>query len=628
MLREGDVMCLYCAQASLEAADSVGIDPTITKGIAIAAAIVMSVSALAPMTTNPVKIKAGSVCAKANQKVVTSSNTFVCKKSGKKYIWKVQKKKASVTTAPTGPARPTNTAPSAQPVVLPVEYTLCNKIGEKVIGETRFARCSWMGHANSEQEAIQNRKWRIFEIVKTSTSQSNNYSTTPVENAVCTNSGDTFDVTGGILECRWIAGKKLQWIKINSIKKSFTNSVSPVPIDVCKLKNVDSKVIRTGRDERQEVGFPLRDPDRNGMNVVGTNEVLIVPIDFPDFPGGPGVQEQLANDTKWLLDWYSYYSNGKSKFNVTTINRWLRMPKERGAYPTDGKTTSALTDGNQVMGNQAQVFIDEIGKEVDLRKFSTVYTFHPQGEFVLNDLIVRNHQFKIKEGQKRLNFFSWGRNVEGPENLKWAYYIHETIHDFGIVGHAPGNGWPFGMMANQAGISLALNTWEQFLLGWLPNEQIYCDDAATLKTATISLTPVEREDKQTKMAIIRLSPTRAIVVESHGIDKWSSFKTADREFSPGFYSIMAYVVDLDKSVAPPVKSDGDSLRNEDWAWAVWQKVDGGPSHGFPATLGWWPGWNMSDRVAVLGDTFTIEGIRIKFVATGDFETIEISKVNR
>jgi hypothetical protein len=57
------------------------------------------------------------------------------------------------------------------------------------------------------------------------------------------------------------------------------------------------------------------------------------------------------------------------------------------------------------------------------------------------------------------------------------------------------------------------------------------------------------------MAVLRLSPTKAIVVESHGIDKWSSFKFGDREFPPGFYSVMAYVVDLDKTVAPPTNAD-------------------------------------------------------------------------
>jgi hypothetical protein len=134
---------------------------------------------------------------------------------------------------------------------------------------------------------------------------------------------------------------------------------------------------------------------------------------------------------------------------------------------------------------------------------------------------------------------------------------------------------------------------------------------------------VEREDKQTKMAVIRLSPTKAIVVESHGIDKWSDFKAGGREFPPGFYSVMAYVVDLDKAVAPPVNSDGSSVLNDDWAWAVWQKVSGGRSNEF--NLQYFD-WNrVNDYVAVLGDSFVIEGVRIKFVGTGDYETIEISK---
>jgi hypothetical protein len=170
---------------------------------------------------------------------------------------------------------------------------------------------------------------------------------------------------------------------------------------------------------------------------------------------------------------------------------------------------------------------------------------------------------------------------------------------------------------------LALNPWEQFLFDWLPADQIYCDDVATLKTATVSLSPVEREDRQTKMAVIRLSATKAIVVESHGIDTWSNFKFGDRGFPPGFYSIMAYIVDLDKNAAPPINSDGTSQGNDDWAWAVFQRVQGGPSNEFNVSVG--ERKLLSSFVAVLGDSFVIEGVRIKFVSTGDYETIEISR---
>jgi hypothetical protein len=63
--------------------------------------------------------------------------------------------------------------------------------------------------------------WRQFPIIKVSNSKSNNYAITPSESASCNNSGDTFDVSGGYLECRWINGNKLQWIKINTVKTSL-----------------------------------------------------------------------------------------------------------------------------------------------------------------------------------------------------------------------------------------------------------------------------------------------------------------------------------------------------------------------------------------------------------------------
>jgi hypothetical protein len=582
-------------------------------------------------------VKAGAKCTKAGTTATAAGKKFTCVKSGTRLVWnKGVAVKAAPKPSPNPVFKPVEPTPTPTPVVtptptptpetpLPREGSQCPAIGNKVSNSTGAMRCSWAGHANTTEEAKERMIWLKFVEYKTSTSQSNSYTSTPLENASCTNSGDTFDVAGGKLECRWVTGKKLQWIKINTVKKTFTNAKSPVSIDVCKLQMSASKADRTGRNSGAgQVGFPLVNSDKNGMFINGINEVLIVPVDFPDFQGGPELKAQLDYDKKMLVEWYDYFSNGKSKFNVTTINQWLRLPGDRSAYPTDSKSTNALAaDSTTRQGNQAQAFIDEITKVIDLRKFSTVYLFYPDGNYAMSDLIVRNHQFKIKEGLKNMNFFSWGRNLEGMQSLKWAYYIHETLHDFNIIGHAPGNGWPLGNMTNQAGYSQAINPWEQFLLDWLPSDQIYCDDFATMKPITLSLSPVEREDKQTKMAVIKLSPTKAIVVESHGIDKWSDLNAGGRAFPPGFYSVMAYVVDLDKAVAPPTNNDGSSQPNDDWAWAVWQKVLGGPSHNFNFQ---YFNWNkLNDHVAVLGDSFVIEGVRIKFVGTGDYETIEISK---
>lgn len=575
-------------------------------------------------------VKAGVKCAKAGVTSVNAEKRFTCVKSGKRLIWNkgvavrsVAKPVQAAADSAAKPATPAAAAPTQSTpvpeVVLPAEGSACPKLGVKVTGNNGFMKCAWAGGATNDFE--KNIRWRFFPISKVSSSKSNNYKVTPVENAACTSSGDTFNIARGTLECRWVNGAKLQWIKVNTVKTSFTNAKSPVSINVCKLQN-SASVATDGNSGL--VGFPLINSDKHRMKLKGTNEVLIVPIDYPDFPGGGEVLTQLEYDKKWMTDWYDYFSNGQSKFNVTTINKWLRMPKERSAYPSDAKTKGAFAaDHGRRMAEQAQPFIDEITKEVDLRKFTTVYFFYPDGEITFVDFIIRNQVFKTKEGNINLNLFSWGKSLEGMETLKWAYYIHETMHDFNITMHAPGNGWPLSMGANQSGISLALNPWEQFLFDWLPADQIYCDDLATLKSATVSLSPIEREDRQTKMAVIRLSPTKAVIVESHGIDKWSNLKFGDREFPPGFYSVMAYIVDLDKNARPPINSDGTSVSNDDWAWAVWQKVQGSPSNRFNVNVG--EGKNLADYVAVLGDSFVIEGVRIKFVGTGDFETIEISR---
>ena len=583
---------------------------------------ILSLSISLPLIPANAAVKAGASCKTIGITSVTSGRTFTCVKSGKKLVWNrgVAIKAVSPIATP-------------QPQVdIPKENTPCPKVGQKVFVTGGYFKCFWKGSAQDENSGVQGEIakqifWRFFDTPKISTTKSNSYSVKPVENAPCAASGDSYDIAGGILECRWVSGKKLRWIKINTVKKTFANAKSPVPIDACKLQMSASSADRTGRNSGAgQVGFPFVNTIKNGMNPKGTNEILIIPIDFPDFEGIGSPKQQLEYDKKWLVDWYNYFSNGQAKFNVTTVDKWFRMSKPRSGYPTDGKTINGLdsaANGNQ--GRQAQAFIDEITKDIDLRKFSTIYTFYPDGEYTHSDLIVRNHKFTLKEGEKNLNFFSWGKNLEAGENLKWVYFIHETLHDFNIIGHAPGNGWPFGIMANNTGVSYAINAWEQFLLDWLPENQIYCDDINTLKPTVISLSPMEREDKQTKMAVIKISPTKAVVVESHGIDKWSSFNTGDRSFPPGFYSVMAYIVDLDKAAAPPNNSDGTSLSNQNQAWAVWAKVVGGKSTKYPYFAAAF-GEDIYSTTAVLGDSFETEGVRIKFVGSGDYETIEISKI--
>jgi hypothetical protein len=108
-------MCGGCVQSGLSAAEAIGLEPQTTKLITIATAAVMLFSLAAPMAAPTTTVKSGAVCAKANQKIVKAGKTFVCKKSGKKLVWRVEKKKSNsqavapntyTPTTPTEPAKP------------------------------------------------------------------------------------------------------------------------------------------------------------------------------------------------------------------------------------------------------------------------------------------------------------------------------------------------------------------------------------------------------------------------------------------------------------------------------------------------------------------------------------------
>ena len=156
--------------------------------------------------------KAGAKCTKAGATAIAGGKKYTCVKSGKILVWNkgVSVKAATKpelnpvfkpvepTPTPTPTATPTPTP--TQEVQLPSEYSLCPVIGAKVTNSTGTMRCSWGGHANNTEEAKQRMTWRKFIITKSSTSQSSNYTSTPAENATCSNSGDTFDERGGKIE--------------------------------------------------------------------------------------------------------------------------------------------------------------------------------------------------------------------------------------------------------------------------------------------------------------------------------------------------------------------------------------------------------------------------------------------
>ena len=460
---------------------------------------------------------------------------------------------------------------------------------------------------------------------------------TPTAGNSCTKIGlRVFDETS-YLECRWTKGKKLIWIRLSKNPLPFANPKSAVAVSNCKLIGDDLGSTILGFGPSSENNFRLT---RRTVPPIGINKALIVPVDFSDYPGEADLKQTIERQRNLYLQWIDYYSAGKLNVQLDFIPNWVRAPMPSTEYNLDNikdsldKRTSA---GDELTRVYAQKFIDFITKQIDLRQYQTVYILYPKSQKTLRDFVPRVKYYDVKEGRALLSVFAPGVFSLNRGMPYWAFWIHETGHDWGLKGHAPGDGWPVGIMQNQDGFLLNPSAWDQFLMTWLPDEQVYCDLKSDLKTTEIRLSPLQREDKQTKMVGIVLDSSRLLVIESYGIDKW-----ADRRLDSsaqyydfdehGFYAVTAYIVDTREQGQLVRDSQGSNLDTDDGnnnavpRQAKFYPVEGQASNSYG--LNKFGGNLRNDNYfAVQDDSFLIEGIRITFVKADDYNTIKIEKAS-
>ena len=217
------------------------------------------------------------------------------------------------------------------------------------------------------------------------------------------------------------------------------------------------------------------------------------------------------------------------------------------------------------------------------------------------------------------------------------------MHDVGLAGHAPGQGFPFNVMTDQNSNSYSLSAWDQFALGWLDDSQVYCLTRSKIANQVIGISPMEREDSATKTVVIPLNNYSAIVIESHAPGRWSSSKNPNTKMPAGFYGVMVYRVDTrfgndrrfeifygndvsnglgnsDPNAKP--LDNGNDVRFPKYAYFV--PVEGGPSNPWTFFSAYGGPAPKRDYVAIEGDQFITDGIKIEFVKTGDLNQVKVS----
>ena len=450
--------------------------------------------------------------------------------------------------------------------------------------------------------------------------------------SACAKAGITSTSAGKNYTCIK-SGKKLVWdsgvIAQTNTSISYLQSPEVATVNECKLLDQ-----RTNKQQYNNTGFPLTIPNSEPENpniipVTGHSKALFIPIDFSDAPGTPEFLKLMNAQAKEFTDWYTYFSNGKLQFEVTTSNSWIRAPKKASEYVIGHGVANAPNDFGKIMNDTAQEFINAAGNKFNYDGVTSVLFYFPidAKTGITNSILGRNVTLKTPQGDKALVYFSPGtysyeleKKLKVPNSHFWSLWIHELLHSQGIALHSPGNGSRTGLGQEQEMGSTILDVWETFLLGWLNDNQVYCLPKNQIDKQTILLQPIEVKGAGYKTSIVTLDQHRALVVESRRPVGYSDF------WDKTDIGTLVYLVDTtkdnDRSQESTGADSGNDMRFQKWGFylvpdnRVTPKYDGKNFLEFSNYRNW---------LMKPGDSVTYEGVKISLKKSDSKDTITIEK---
>lgn len=378
----------------------------------------------------------------------------------------------------------------------------------------------------------------------------------------------------------------------------------PGNIDDCKLIENSYQRNRWGHI------FAAFPPIGGNFEPAGTFKVALVPIDWSDLPGEANPLARATDQIQLFNDWYDMVSEGKVKFVWTTYNKYVRVPGSALDY------SQARSGAGDSLANAA---IKAADPYIDFSDVRAVYFLPPKGQTVFRESVQAfkgsnlSAPIPTNEGPI-LNYALAGAYFDEPPLNYWSYWAHETAHMFKLpdlkynwnnwgevelpVPIGPFSG--FDMLSNQDGPSRTLSAWMRFIIGWIPDSSIYCKDISQLKTTSIMLNPIDTRTVQYRAAMIRLSPTKLLAVESRRPSRFDCPAPMNRA------GVLVYIVDATvghgdgtQTLIPP---PGRQVTNPYTCHT-------------PAIL---------DAILNQGDSVTTNGITVKVVKVGTYDTVELA----
>ena len=447
---------------------------------------------------------------------------------------------------------------------------------------------------------------------------------TPKAGSSCKKIGQTINFGSSQLECRWIANGKKVYFQISKKVKDLPPIQSPEPFTTCRVPDQ----IRTKIDNWTaplSIAYPSV---KSTLNPAGSNSYLFFPIDFADAVGTGSPEKILKPEVAKINEWFSWYSNGKASIKIDYPKNWVRSSYRASELITfrdpgnPGNPKDKLSDARLI-----GALLSDVEKIYDLSKYQGVYFMPSMSAKTLQHGVFLNNTFQTSKGTFTGGGYIYANTAFERDEFIWAFVMHDFLHSFGLALHAPDQQLPFGMQSSPTG-GLGINEWDSMSLDWTLPEDVYCVSKENLKTAEVTLVPIEREQEGVQSIMIKLSASRVLVIESHRRDKWGT------KFAPGFYGVTTFLVDTSVQ-NDPSKPDSETTRFANYLLnpatkhgkiverRPWEEID---KNGV-RTTGWVtePTWDLN-YVLYQGESFTTNGIKITLVKSGDNDTVRVTKV--